>query len=253
MKTRFFVFLITLFMVIGVSDIMADSVRIEFPDGPKDCTFQALNFSPSNGTLTVSGCYLGGGSVNPSQPPSPPPVSGDPGAGVWVTPTGVTVFDFSTSSNRTFVPGCINGQAWNQTDCEYQGGMIEGKAYAARVKVPQGGKLLAKFDRAEAGEADGGSGVRGGLSSIPGDMQATNPACVFEAISPYIEIADTIRAEQDAVFDICSTLPPELRGQCHPIEPPCVVAADQMYYLNFTPTLEGCGNGATCRTLLIQQ
>lgn len=252
MKSRLLLFLVFMLITVGVSDIMADSVRIEFPDGPKDCTFQALNFSPSNGTLTVSGCYLGGGSVNPSPPP-PPPVSGDPGSGVWVTSTGVTVFDFSTSSNRTFVPGCINGQAWNQTDCEYQGGMIEGKAYAARVKVPQGGKLLAKFDRAEAGEADGGSGVRGGLSSIPGDMQATNPACVFEAISPYIEIADTIRAEQDAVFDICSTLPPELRGQCHPIEPPCVVAADQMYYLNFTPTLEGCGNGATCRTLLIQQ
>lgn len=226
---------------------LADTARIDFPDGSKDCTFQALTVSPSNTTLTVFGCYLGG----PTSHPPPPPVSGDPGSGIWVTPTGVTVFDLSPSSNRNFIPGCIDGRNWQQTNCEYDGSLKAGKIYAARIRVSRDGGLNLKFDRAETGEVDGGSGVRGALSSIPGDTQTGTPACLFGEIDPYITVADQVRAASLAANDFCALLPPELRGGCQPIEPPCVAAADAVYYLNFTPTLPSCGNGAECRVQLI--
>lgn len=222
----------------------ADTARIDYPDGTKECTFQALTVSPSSATLTVSGCYLGG-TAEPHTTP-PPPVSGDPGSGVWVTPTGVIVFDLSANSNRTFVPGCIRGENWNSTNCEYDGSLKAGQIYAARVKVPRSGQMNLKFDRAETGEADGGSGVRGALSSIPGDTQTGSPACVFGAVDPYITVS-TSAGDQD----FCSFLPADLRGGCQPVEPPCSVVADTLYYLNFTPTLPSCGNGAECRVQLI--
>lgn len=235
-------------IIAGCLSALADTARIEFPDGAKECAFQALTVSPSNTTLTVSGCYLGGQSP-PSVPP--PPVSGDPGSGVWVTPTGVTVFDLSASSNRTFVPGCIDGRNWQQTDCEYSGSMKAGAIYAARVRVPRNSHVNLKFDRAETGEVDGGSGVRGALSSIPGDTQTGTPSCIFGEVDPYLSVADTENAAASAAADVCSLLPPELRGGCQPIEPPCVVAPDTVYYLNFTPTLSGCGSGSECRVQLI--
>lgn len=235
-------------IIAGCLSALADTARIEFPDGAKECAFQALTVSPSNITLTVSGCYLGGQSP-PSVPP--PPVSGDPGSGVWVTPTGVTVFDLSQSSNRTFIPGCIAGQNWQQTDCEYSGSMKAGAIYAARVRVTRNGHVNLKFDRAETGEVDGGSGVRGALSSIPGDTQTGTPSCIFGEVDPYLSVADTENAAASAAADVCSLLPPELRGGCQPIEPPCVVAPDTTYYMNFTPTLPSCGSGSECRVQLI--
>lgn len=240
-------FLAALVIVIVGSQlyVLADTARIDFPDGTKDCTFQALNVSPSNTTLTVSGCYLGG---TVEQPP-PPSVSGDPGSGVWVTPTGVAVFDLSPNSNRTFIPGCIRGENWVTTNCEYDGSLKFGQTYAARVKIPRSGQMNLKFDRAETGEADGGSGVRGALSSIPGDIQTGSPACVFGALDPYITVID--QAVATATVDFCSLLPPELRNGCRPIEPACAVAADTTYYLNFTPTLASCGGGSECRVQLI--
>lgn len=239
-------FLAALFLLfVGVSDIFADDAVVNFPDGSKACVFEGASATPSRYTLNVSGCYLG----EQQQTPPPPIVSGDPGSGIWVSPSGVTVFDLSSTSNRTFVPGCIKGQNWVNTDCEWQDN-LGSKVYAARVRIPRNSSSNYKFDRAEAGES-GSWSVRGALSSIPGDFQSSSPSCVFGGADNRVDVADTVWQASNESFDLCSSLPPELGYSnygCGGV-PSCVVSADTMYYLSFT--VDG-GCPGTCRIQILQ-
>jgi len=230
------------FLFLGVSDIFADDAVINFPDGSKACVFEGASATPSRYTLNVSGCYLGS---QAQTPPPPPNVSGDPGSGVWVSPSGVIVFDLSSTSNRTFVPGCIKGEDWLRTDCEWQDSMGS-KVYAARIRIPQSSAKNYKFDRAEAGEF-GSWSVRGALSSIPGDFQSGSPACVFGGSDNRVDVVDTVRQAAMDASEFCFDFPPEIgasQPSCSAGPPSCVVSADTLYYLSFT--VDG-GCPGTCR------
>lgn len=226
----------------------AEVATIVYPDGPQDCQFEALQVSPSNLTLAVSGCYRSPQSPSPPPPP-PPPVSGDPGSGVWVSPGGTIVFDPSTMSNRTFLPGCIDGRDWKTSNCEYEGGLAAGVSYAARVRLGRNTTRTFKFDLAEAGEVS--SEVRGALSSIPGDLQSQAPNCLFGGTKQRITVADAEYAEAVGTINIpvVPGLPP-IPGT-EP-EPMCVVPADTLLYLSFTPFDPRCGKNILCRALLIR-
>lgn len=234
-------------LMAGVS-ASAEIATIVYPDGPQDCQFEALQVSPSNLTLAVSGCYRS--PQPPSPPPSPPPsVSGDPGSGVWVSPGGTVVFDPSPTSNRTFLPGCIDGRDWKTSNCEYEGGLAAGGTYAARVRLGRNTAKTFKFDLAEAGEAS--SEVRGALSSIPGDLQSQAPNCLFGGAKQRIVVADAEYADAGGSINIpvVPGLPP-IPGAAP--EPMCVVPADTLLYLSFTPSDPGCGQSLLCRALLIR-
>lgn len=248
MKRLFFAIALAVGLLIGAA-ASAEIATIVYPDGPQDCQFEALQVSPSTLVLAVSGCARGSQPPTPTPPPPAPPPSGDPGHGLWTTPGGVIVFDLSASSNRTFLPGCIDGRDWKTSNCEYEGGLAAGVAYAARVRLGRNTTQTLKFDLAETGEAS--SEVRGALSSIPGDLQSQAPNCLFGGARQRITLADTEYAS--AVVPITIPVPPGFP----PIpglepKPMCVVPADTLLYLNFTPADPDCGDGILCRAQLIR-
>lgn len=227
----------------------AEVATIVYPAGPQNCQFEGLQVSPDNLVLAVSGCACDSLPPTPTPPPPAPPPSGDPGHGLWTTPGGVIVFDLSASNNRTFLPGCIDGGDWERSNCEYEGGLVAGVTYAARVRVGRGARVVYKFDLGEAGEYN--SEVRGALSSIPGDLQTKAPNCFFGGALQRLTLADPERAAAEGVgtIQVPSGLPP-IPGLAP--EPMCVVPADTQLYLNFTPANPDCGGTILCRAQLIR-
>lgn len=248
MKFTSFFMAVAIGLMVGVA-ASAEIATIVYPDGPQDCQFEALQVSPTNLTLRVSGCNLSAQPPPPTPPPPAPPPSGDPGHGLWTTPGGVIVFDFSPTNNRTFLPGCIDGRDWERSNCEYEGGLVAGVTYAARVRVGRNASQNLKFDLAETGEAS--SEVYGALSSIPGDLQSQAPNCLFGGARQRITLADAEYAA--AVGPIMISVPPgfpPIPGLAP--EPMCVVPADTQLYLNFTPANPDCGSTILCRAQLIR-
>lgn len=256
----------TLFIFLGFGKAYSLPASIIFPDGKKSCNLSSLTIIPLKVELTVKDCKIGGSvptptpepsptptpepspiptpepSPSPTPTPTPPPNFGDPGSGLWISPTGVVVFDPSSTSNRTFIPGCIRNENFLTSDCEYNGSMKFGTKYAIRISIESGEIISGKFDRAEAQEQF--SGVVGALSTIPGDITPINPKCSFEEISPYFLYSE--QSQQVCEFNINKGI-----IECKDMQNSCNISPDILYYINFTPTQPSCGTTVDCRVQFI--
>ncbi len=178
--------------------------------------------------------------------------TGDPGSGVWSPPgqQNVIVFDLSPTSNRLFVPGCINGEDWQTTGCGHNGSLQSGTTYAARITFPSShlGKVpdqnntdRYKIDRAEAGETSGGGVAQGAVTTTPGEITASDPHCQIGPENGFtIDIART---------NSCPTTLPT-GGTINPCEGYCVVPENTQLYLSFRPQ-QTCGSTDICRVQLL--
>lgn len=233
---------IPLFVALFYASALAHAAVATFiaPDGSVVCTLGSVQVNAAgNATMTVTGCKAFDCEIQPPQPP--PVVTGDPGSGVWAPNNKTTIFDLSKTSNRTFVPGCIDGQSWNTTNCEYQSGLVAGHIYGARTRVGVNGNKLLKIERAETGEAS--SSVHGVVSQEPGAVVTSNPKCAFTSSSQSIEIQDSVWAANSQI---------DIGGVVYDFST-CVMPANAPLYLNFTPDDGRCGNSIECRVQVIER
>jgi len=196
-----------------------------------------LNITPSGpgsnncGNRSVCRTQIIEGSPNFVRPsPTPSPTTGN-----------TIIFTPSKSSNRTFIPGCIHGEDWTKTNCEYQDSMKKGRIYAAEIKVGANFSKSFKIDRAEAGENY--TWTESVVSYSPGDLTPISKFCKWDAISNYPTFVDQayVDANRNPRFDLFGSS--------------CLVNSNSTVYINIFasgPDVDKCANTFICRVQLIE-
>lgn len=191
-----------------------------------DCNIQGTQISCQGSPIATP---------SPQPPPLPSPTP------TPKPPSNVFVFSPSKSSNRTFLPGCINGEDWQKTNCEYQGSLKKGSIYSAEIKVGSNFSKSFKVDRAEAGENYGW--VDTVISYKPGDLTPISDKCKWTAIANYPSFVDQkyINANSGSGFNLFGGA--------------CVVNSDTTIYINMFengPDSDKCGSTFICRVQFIE-
>lgn len=224
-----------IFAAILAANAWAATATFRAPGGEANCTLEAISVtSAGNATMTVTGCApFGGPGPTPTPTPPPPPPPGN---------TDLVVFDLTPDRNRVFIPGCIGGQDWLHTDCEYNGSAKYGRIYAARFQLGANDSVGLKIDRAETGENS--AEFMGVVSTVPGLIYSADAWCVASPPAQSVQVADAIYAANASVAI------PGIGG----IDPNlCVMPAGVDLYFSFTPVLSGCGENLICRAQLVDR
>jgi hypothetical protein len=238
---------------LAVGQVHAALVTIVKDGGaPETCTMDSISVAASGDAKVVVHCSPVG-STTTTVSSSTTTTTTVLSTTTTTIPPNVVQFNLASAytvySDRTFVPGCINGQDWGHTSCEYEGNARYGMIYSGKFTLAARSKKIMSLLQAQAGENFGM--FSGAISTTGrGDLNGADGDCRFtESVSPYLTIAD------QAYVD--SLGPPVTRwGYTYdPAAGICVVPADAPIYMNITPAgpgAEQCGTGKICRTQIIE-